>query len=250
MKPLILISNDDGYSAKGIKVLADMMRSKGDVIVVAPDGGRSGAALSITSKVPVMIELKHDEPGYKVYSCNGTPCDCIKMACDQLLPRRPDLILAGINHGDNASVNVHYSGTMGIAIEGCMKGIPSIGFSSCKTDSDANFEPMKPYIYKVIDLVLGEGLPFGVCLNVNAPVDDDIKGIRLCRMGNGEWTNEWEERKSPRGCTYYWLTGSFIASDEDDESTDRWALSHGYVSVTPIQLDMTAYEWMKDRIIN
>ena len=146
--------------------------------------------------------------------------------------------------GDNSAVNVHYSGTMGVAIEACMKGISAIGFSSCKRESNASFEAMRPYIEQVVERVLEKGLPKWTCLNVNAPETDNFGGIRMCRMTYGEWTNEWEERKSPRGFTYYWLTGSFSGIDEENEDTDKWALNHGYVAVTPIKLDMTDYGMM------
>lgn len=244
-KPLILISNDDGYDAKGINDLVEMVRKYGDIFVVAPDGGRSGAALSITCKDPVMVKLIKKEEGLTIYSCNGTPCDCVKMAFEKLLPRKPDLVLSGINHGDNSAVNVHYSGTMGVAIEACMKGVSAIGFSSCKRESNASFEAMRPYIEQIVERVLEKGLPKWTCLNVNAPETDNFSGIRMCRMTYGEWTNEWEERKSPRGFTYYWLTGSFSGIDEENEDTDKWALNHGYVAVTPIKLDMTDYDMME-----
>lgn len=242
--PLILISNDDGYDAKGINDLVEMVRKYGDVFVVAPDGGRSGAALSITSKDPVTVKLIKEEEGLTVYSCSGTPCDCVKMAFEKLLPRRPDLVLGGINHGDNSAVNVHYSGTMGAAIEACMKGVNAIGLSSCKRESNASFEAMRPYIEQVVEQVLEKGLPKWTCLNLNAPASDVFKGIKMCRMTYGEWTNEWEERKNPRGFTYYWLTGSFSGIDEENPDTDKWALNNGYIAVTPIKLDMTDYDLM------
>ncbi len=241
-KPLILISNDDGVDAKGINDLIGMVRKYGDIFVVAPTGGRSGAGMSITSAVPVYVNLLKQEEGLTVYSCTGTPCDCVKIALDKLVPRTPDLVISGINHGDNAAVNVHYSGTMGAVIEACMKGINAIGFSSCKKAADASFEAMRPYIEQVMEHVLSNGLPKGTCLNLNAPAMDEFKGMRMCRMAQGEWVNEWEERTNPRGIKYYWLTGSFAAKDSHLEDTDRWALDNGYVAVTPIKLDMTDYE--------
>ncbi len=244
-KPLILVSNDDGYAAKGINDLVDMVRKYGDIFVVAPTSGRSGAGMSITSAVPVHANLIKEEEGLTVYSCTGTPCDCVKLAIDKLLPRTPDLVISGINHGDNAAVNVHYSGTMGAVIEACMKGIPAIGFSSCKRESDASFEAMRPYIEQTMEKVLTKGLPSGTCLNLNAPAADEFKGMRLCRMTNGEWVNEWEERTNPRGIKYYWLTGSFQGRDSHMEDTDRWALDNGYVAVTPIRIDMTDYDYLR-----
>lgn len=148
----------------------------------------------------------------EVYSCTGTPVDCVKLAFESIVSRKPDLVLSGINHGDNSAVNVHYSGTMGVVIEGTMKKVPSIGFSSCYTDHDASFENMRPVVEKLIKYALAGNLPEGTCLNVNAPACSEFKGLRLCRMGRGEWCNEWEKRRHPRGWTYYWLTGEFCSS--------------------------------------
>lgn len=242
-RPLILISNDDGYMAKGVNDLAEMACCFGDVIVVAPDKGRSGSALAITGREPVRVKLVGKKEGIDIYCCTGTPVDCVKLAFEAIVPRKPDLVLAGINHGDNSAVNVHYSGTMGIAIEGTMKGIPSIGFSSCYTQSDASFENMRPYIDKFIRYALDGNLPKGTCLNINAPASPVFKGMKLCRMGNGEWCNEWEGRIHPCGWTYYWLTGNFNSFDDDDDTTDKWAVNNGYVAVTPIRLDMTDYDF-------
>ena len=161
-RPLILISNDDGYEAKGLHVLTELAREYGDVVVVAPDGGRSGAALSVTFQRVLTSRLIKEEPGLKVYACNGTPCDCVKLGLAQYCDRKPDLVLGGINHGDNSAVNVHYSGTMGVVIEGCLKGIPSIGFSHCSHNMDTDFEPMIPYMRRVIDYVLKNGLQLGI----------------------------------------------------------------------------------------
>ncbi|MCM1311333.1 MAG: 5'/3'-nucleotidase SurE [Bacteroides sp.] len=242
-RPLILISNDDGYMAKGVNDLAEMASRFGDVIVVAPDKGRSGSAMAITSSEPVKVDLIRKDDHIAVYRCTGTPVDCVKLAFEAIVPRKPALILSGINHGDNSAVNVHYSGTMGIALEGAMKGIPSIGFSSCYTQHDASFENLRPYVEKFIRFALDGHIPDGTCLNINAPACQELKGMRLCRMGKGEWCNEWERRNHPRGWTYYWLTGSFRSADGDDETTDKWAVSNGFVAVTPIRLDMTDYDF-------
>ncbi len=243
-RPLILISNDDGYDAKGLNDLIDMVRDMGDVLVVAPDGGRSGSSLSLTSREPVRIKPVSEEHDVKIYACTGTPCDCVKIAFEKLVSRTPDLILSGINHGDNAAINAHYSGTMAVAIEGAMKQVPSVGLSSCKSASDADFSAMRPYIQRIAQNVLDNGLPDDVCLNVNFPAAEAFRGVRVCRMGKGEWVNEWEEREDPHHTPYYWLTGSFLGFDEDDESTDLWAVRNGYVAITPIQLDLTAYAVM------
>lgn len=241
-RPLILISNDDGYEAKGINTLAEIARKYGDVIVVAPDGPRSGASLSVTFNNIITTKLIKQDQGLQIFSCSGTPGDCIKMGIANICRQTPDLILGGINHGDNSAVNVHYSGTMGIVIEGCMKGIPSIGFSYCAHNANANFTPMRPYIEKIIDSVLTDGLPKGVCLNVNAPDITSYKGIKVCAMGNGIWKNEWNKRTSPRGLDYYWLVGEFESTDSVNDETDHVYLSKGYVTVTPTKIDITAYE--------
>ena len=244
MKPLILISNDDGYAASGIRQLTDMVRDLGEVVVVAPDGGRSGVSMAFTGTTPIRVKRMKDDGDVKVYACTGTPCDCVKLAVAQLLPRRPDLILAGINHGDNAAINVHYSGTMAIALEGAMKRIPAIGFSSKKLEADADFSALRPTVRMMVNKVLESGLPTGVCLNVNYPAEESFKGIRICRMGLGDWVNELEQRTDPRERDYYWVAGNFESHDSDDESTDTWALQHGYIAVTPTHLDLTAYEAM------
>lgn len=244
-RPLILISNDDGYDAKGINDLAEMVRPYGDVVIVAPEGGRSGSAMAMTSAEPVRLRKIKEEPGLQVYACTGTPCDCVKIAFHSVLTSPPDLVLGGINHGDNAAINVHYSGTMGVVLEGCLKHIPSIGFSSCKRESNADFSALRPYIQKIVQRVLADGLPPQVCLNVNFPVREEFNGMRMCRMDVGNWLKEWEERTDPRGRQYFWLTGYYEAGQPDDDSTDRWALDHGYVAITPVQLDMTAYSAME-----
>ncbi|MBQ9666686.1 MAG: 5'/3'-nucleotidase SurE [Bacteroidaceae bacterium] len=251
MEKLIFISNDDGYSAEGIKQLAEMVRGYGDVFIVAPDSGRSGAGMSISSHNPVRNTFICHEDGTEekgsltVWACTGTPDDCAKMAFEKLLPRRPDLVLGGINHGDNCAVNAHYSGTMSIALEGCIKHVPSIAFSSGKTACDADFSYMREVVQKVVKMVLKEGLPIGVCLNVNVPDTNELKGLKICKMGMGDWHEEWQERDHPRGGKYYWIAGYYAPHDENDHESDTWAYEHGYVAVTPIQLDMTAYTAME-----
>lgn len=243
-RPLILLSNDDGFEAKGINDLADMVRDLADVVVVAPEGGRSATAMAMTASTPVRVRKIREESGLQVYACTGTPCDCVKIAFHSLLPRCPDIVLSGINHGDNAAVNVHYSGTMGVVIEGMMKHIPSVGFSSCKRAVDADFTALRPYVRDIVKKVLNDGLPLHVCLNVNFPEREKFEGVRMCRMDAGQWVNEWERRVDPRGGAYYWLTGNYETRDSTDSTTDRWALDHGYVAITPIQLDMTAYNFL------
>ena len=240
-KPLILISNDDGYSAKGINELANTLAGLGDIVVMAPDGPRSGASAAITSEFPVRYYKVKEEEGLTVYKCTGTPVDCVKLALFELLPRCPDLIVGGINHGDNSAVNVHYSGTMGVVIEGCLKGVPSIGFSLCDHDAEADFKPMLPYVRKITELVLAKGLPKGTCLNVNAPKTTALKGVKVCRQTDASWGSEWCRGQHPKGGEYFWLTGKFTNNEPNAEEADRWALEHDYVAITPIQIDMTAY---------
>ena len=240
-KPLILISNDDGYSAKGINELAKTLAGLGEIVIMAPDGPRSGASAAITSEFPVRYYKVMEEEGLTIYKCTGTPVDCVKLALFELLPRCPDLIVGGINHGDNSAVNVHYSGTMGVVIEGCLKGVPSIGFSLCDHDAEADFKPMLPYVRKIAEQVLSKGLPKGTCLNVNAPKTDALKGLRICRQTDASWGSEGCRGQHPKGGEYFWLTGKFTNNEPDAEEADRWALEHGYVAITPIQIDMTAY---------
>ena len=176
---------------------------------------------------------------------NGTPVDCVKLAFSELfVERQPDLILSGINHGDNAAVNVHYSGTMGVVIEGCLKGLPSVGFSLADPDEDADFEPLRPYVRSIVERVLTEGLPKDVCLNVNFPRTPTFKGVKVCRMNRGTWVNECEKMHHPRGYEYFWITGEFRSEESEAEDTDRWALDNNYVAVTPTKVDVTDYVTM------
>lgn len=241
-RPLILIANDDGYEAKGINCLIDMVRDMGDVLVCAPEGARSGFACAFSATKPLTLTLQHQEEGVAVWSCNGTPVDCVKMALAELCPRKPDLVLGGINHGDNASVNTHYSGTMGVTMEGCMKYIPSVAFSLCDYRSDADFEPLRPYVRQMVQRVLHEGLPSGVCLNVNFPLVPAFQGVRVCRMAKGTWGNEVTRCHHPRGYDYWWMVGQYTNDEPEADDTDNWALRHGYVAITPTQVDVTAYE--------
>ncbi len=241
-KPLILISNDDGYQAKGINELITFLRPLGELVVMAPDSARSGMSCAITADRPVRYSLVRKEEGLTVYKCTGTPADCIKLAAFDVLDRQPDVIVGGINHGDNSTVNVHYSGTMGVVIEGCLRGVPSIGFSLCDHAADADFSPLKDSIRRITEGVLRNGLPVGVCLNVNFPKGKDFRGIRICRQTVGKWENEWEKRQRPHGGDYFWLTGNFVNGEPENEDTDQWALSHGYVAITPTRIDVTAYD--------
>lgn len=240
-KPLVLLSNDDGFQAKGLNELIKSLRDIADLIVVAPDGPRSGASCSITSVLPIHYVKLYEEEGLIIYKCSGTPVDCVKLGLHALVPHIPDMIIGGINHGDNSSVNVHYSGTMGVVIEGCLKGISSVGFSICNHASDADFSVTLPYVRKIVQVVLEKKLPIGTCLNVNFPNTEVIKGIRICRQTKGNWINEFAECNHPKNSGYYWLTGLFQNVEPNSEDTDHWALDNGYVAITPTQIDVTAY---------
>ncbi len=241
-RPFVLISNDDGYHSPGIRLLAETASQLADVLVVAPEGARSGFSCAFSATDYLRLKRRKNIGDAEVWSCTGTPVDCIKLACSQLCAdRRPDLILSGVNHGDNSTVNVHYSGTMGVAIEGCLKGISSIGFSSCYYDEQANLEPLRPYILKVVKKVLSEPLPQGVLLNVNFPARQSFLGVKACRMTKGTWVNEIQKCAHPRGYDYYWVVGSYENHEPEAQDTDQWALANGYIAITPTQIDVTAY---------
>ena len=248
-KPLILITNDDGIYAPGIRFLINIMNSFGEVIVVAPDAPQSGMGHAITINdtlycEPIIIEK---EAPQKEFTCSGTPADCVKIAINEILKRKPDLCVSGINHGSNSSINVIYSGTMSAAVEAGTQGIPSIGFSLLDYSLEANFSHTKEFIEKIVSNCLENGLPKGVVLNVNIPKisENKIKGIKVCRQANGHWSEEFDKRTNPLGRDYYWLTGKFINEDEGQD-TDEWALQNRYVSVVPVQFDLTAHHAIKD----
>ena len=245
MRPLILISNDDGYTSRGLAALIDAMRPLGDIFVVAPDGPRSGASCSITDAVPISYKHVHSEEGLKIYSCSGSPVMCTKLALDQLLMRQPDLIVAGINHGSNASINVHYSGTTAVTTEAALHGIPSVAFSLNNHDLQARLEHLVPICTHIAGLVLEHGLPYGSYLNVNIPETEEIQGIRVCRMAYSRWVEEFEPCPRSRGGHYFWLSGEQVDDEPSDDSTDLWAMSHDYVAITPIMIDPTDYELIR-----
>ncbi|MCK8522571.1 5'/3'-nucleotidase SurE [Aquimarina sp. D1M17] len=248
-KPLILVTNDDGITAPGIRALISVMNEIGDVFVVAPDSPQSGMghAITVNSTLycdPIVVDKNAPQ---KEYSCSGTPADCVKMASRQILDRMPDLCVSGINHGSNSAINVIYSGTMSAAVEAGIEGIPAIGFSLCDYGMDANFEPSKKYVRTIVKNVLKNGLPKGIVLNVNVPrlPEDEIKGIKICRQANAHWVEEFDKRTNPMGRQYYWLSGKFINEDKG-EDTDEWALRNGYVSVVPTQFDLTAHHYIQE----
>ena len=243
-RPLILITNDDGYRASGLQALIEAARPYGDLLVVASADGQSGMSHAITVKTPLRVEKYVEEPGFTLYVSNGTPVDCVKIALNKLVSRHPDLLLTGVNHGANSSVSVLYSGTMAAAIEGCMYHIPAVGFSLLDHSPKADFAPYIGYMQNVIEKVMNNGLRRGVCLNVNIPKIPvgDIKGFRVCRQARGYWIEEFERRIDLNNRDYYWLTGSFFNEEPDAKDTDEWALKHHYISVVPVQIDMTCYK--------
>lgn len=300
IKPLILLTNDDGYQAAGLQALVRTVSSFAEVYVVAPDGPRSGAAASITSNVPVRLtpqpplfqrggavlenenqetndasalsplfqrgesenqetndapafssSLKERGLGGESFSCSGSPVDCVKLACEQVVPRKPDLLLSGINHGDNASISVHYSGTMGAVFEGCMKGIPSIGISQYlqrgqRYEDHPVCADALAAIARLCQQVIRQGLPQDVCLNINFPLAHSFRGWQVCRQARGQWTSEWVTATHPFGQHAFWLTGTFNDLEPDATDTDFAALRAGYASIVPVRIDMTAHEAMDD----
>ncbi|PHX91431.1 MAG: 5'/3'-nucleotidase SurE [Flavobacteriales bacterium] len=239
-KPLILVSNDDGITSPGIAALIAVAMELGDVIVVAPDKPQSGMGHAITINQPIRITAVNLYDGVKAYQCTGTPVDCVKIAIDKLLTAKPDLMVSGVNHGSNASINVIYSGTMSAAVEASIDGIKAIGFSLCDYSWDANFEVVKPYMKQIMESVMKNNLPYGTLLNVNMPVPKmgEIKGIKICRQALAKWKESFDQRTDPFGRDYFWMTGNFINMDEGND-TDEWALKEGYISVVPTMFDLT-----------
>lgn len=245
-KNTILICNDDGFRSKGINALIDMLADMARLIVCAPEEPRSGYSCAFSANIPLRLTQRRRDEGVEIWSCNGTPVDCVKIALDQFFAEtKPDMIIGGINHGDNASVNAHYSGTVGIAVEGCMKYIPSVAFSLCDYRSDADFAPMRPLVRTVTQRVLDEGLPRGVCLNVNYPLTEHYRGVKICRMAHGTWGNECAMMRHPHGYDYFWMTGRYTNDEPEAVDTDNWALTHGYAAITPTTIDLTAHEAIK-----
>jgi len=242
-KPLILITNDDGIHAPGLKILTDVMRQLGDVIVVAPDKPMSATGHAVTITSPLRIQKLREETGFREFSCSGTPADCVKIGQKAILGKKPDLVVSGINHGSNASVNVIYSGTMAAVIEGAIDNIPSIGFSLDDYSFSADFSKCAPYIRSIAENVLKCGLPDYTCLNVNIPSvnGSPIKGIRIVRQAMAFWDEKFDHRQDPHMRDYFWLTGVFRNSDEG-EDTDEWALRNNFVSVVPMHFDLTSHK--------
>lgn len=241
-RPLILVTNDDGITAPGIRTLISVMRDIGDVVVVAPDSPQSGMGHAITVNATLHLEKITIDGLQPEYSCSGTPADCVKLAVREILDRTPDICVSGINHGSNSSINVIYSGTMSAALEAGIEGIPAIGFSLLDYNWNANFEHSKSFIETITRQVIQHGLPDGVVLNVNLPNlnKKEIKGIKICRQARANWVEEFDKRTNPMGREYYWLAGKFV-NEDNGQDTDEWALANGYVSIVPVQFDLTAH---------
>jgi 5'-nucleotidase len=243
-KPTILITNDDGITAPGIKNLVEAVRDLGKVIVVAPDKAQSGMGHAITINHPLRMTKMDMFDGIEAWQTNGTPVDCVKLAVDKILHGKPDLCLSGINHGANHSINVIYSGTMSAAMEASIESIPSIGFSLLDYNYEADFAPARQYVKKIVSSLLQQKkLDKHLLLNVNIPSIplELLKGVKICRQAYAKYEEDFEERKDPHGKKYYWLTGEFVNFDKGRD-TDVWALEHNYVSVVPVQFDLTNYK--------
>lgn len=245
-KPVILITNDDGVTAPGISNLVEAVKDLGKIVVVAPDKPQSGMGHAITIGQPLRLQRVHNFGEIEAYSCTGTPVDCVKLAVDKVLHRKPDLCLSGINHGANHSINVIYSGTMSAAVEAAIESIPSAGFSLLDHSIEADFEGARLFARQVVQKMLTTKLDKHTVLNVNIPAlpANLLKGIKICRQAYAKYVEDFIARQDPHGRHYYWLTGEFVNFDKGKD-TDVWALANGYVSVVPVQFDLTHYEQKK-----
>lgn len=249
-KPLILVTNDDGITAPGLRMLVAIMKKIGEVIVVAPDSPQSGMGHAITLDSTLYskkMNIDLDTVGILEYSCSGTPADCVKLGLQELLPKKPDICVSGINHGSNSSINVIYSGTMSAAIEAGIEGVPAIGFSLCDYSWEADFSQAEEFIYTIVTMALRHGIPKGTVLNVNIPKleKSKLKGIKICRQAKANWKEKFDKRTNPTGKEYYWLTGEFELLDKG-EDTDEWALNNGYISIVPTHFDLTAHHVIQE----
>ena len=245
-KPLLLLTNDDGVHASGLNNLIEAVRPFGEIVVVAPDIARSGMSSAITASNPIRAALIKKEEDLTIYSCTGTPVDCVKLGLNKLLDRKPDILLSGINHGSNAAVCVIYSGTMGAALEGCINDVPSVGISLTDHSPYADFSQAVKCLKPVVEKVLANGLPEGICLNLNIPDISDVKGLKVCSQTKGYWTKEFMDMKDPSGRTVYWLTGVFLNQEPDNNLSDEWALEQGYAALVPLRIDMTDYSFIEE----
>ncbi len=242
-KPVILITNDDGVTAPGLTNLVDAVKDLGKIVVVAPDKPQSGMGHAITIGQPLRLHKIHSTENIDTWSCTGTPVDCVKLAVDKILHRKPDLCLSGINHGANHSINVIYSGTMSAAVEAAIESIPSVGFSLLDYSIEADFTGAKKYARIIVENLLKKKMDKHLVLNVNFPAipENQIRGIKICRQAYAKYVEDFIERNDPHGRRYYWLTGEFVNFDKGKD-TDVWALAHNYASVVPVQFDLTHYK--------
>jgi 5'-nucleotidase len=242
-KPLILVSNDDGISSRGIRILVELMTEMGEVIVVAPDSPQSGMGHAITVGNTLRLDKTDIFGSVPAYKCSGTPADCVKLAKHHLLKNgKPDLVVSGINHGSNTSISILYSGTMSAAIEGAIEGLPAVGFSLCDYSSEADFSHVGEFVQKIAAEILNKGLPRGVALNVNIPPkrNEKVKGMKVCRQARAKWEEQFEVRRDPTGRKYFWMAGNFVNFDKGEDN-DEWAIANNYVSIVPCQYDLTAH---------
>ena len=242
-KPLILVSNDDGITSKGIRVLVSVMKKLGDVVVVAPDSPQSGMGHAITIGQTLRLDEEDIFEDVLAFKSSGTPADCVKLAKHYVLKdRKPDLVVSGINHGSNTSISVLYSGTMSAAIEGALEGLPSIGFSLCDFSSKADFSHVEEWVEKIARQVLENGIPKGIALNVNFPPkrNEEIRGVKICRQADAKWQEEFAERFDPTGRKYFWMAGNFVNYDKGEDN-DEWAIANNYISIVPCLYDLTAH---------
>ncbi len=243
IKPVILVTNDDGIYAPGLRALISVVREIGNVLVVAPDKPMSAMGHAVTISAPLRLHKIKEEEGYMEYSCNGTPADCVKLGQKVVLGKAADLIVSGINHGSNSAINIIYSGTMAAVVEGCIENIPSIGFSLTDYSYTANFSHCEKFIVSICRNVLEKGLPDYTCLNVNIPKlnGSPINGVKVVRQAHAFWDENYDHRKDPQNRDYFWLTGTFKNLD-NGEDTDEWALLHNYVSIVPVHFDLTSHK--------
>ncbi|MBD2704221.1 5'/3'-nucleotidase SurE [Spirosoma sp. BT702] len=248
-KPLILVTNDDGITAHGIRTLVALMQQLGTVVVVAPNSPQSGMGHAITIANPIRLYPSDIYSDIPAYECSGTPADCVKLAKHHVLKdRAPDLVVSGINHGSNSSISILYSGTMSAAIEAAIEGIPAIGFSLSDFTRQPDFSHTHEHILSITRNVLEQGIKPGTALNVNFPARaaEPLQGIRICRQANAKWQEVFDERRDPHGRRYFWLAGDFVNFDAHAEDTDEYALANNYTSVVPCQYDLTAYSMIDE----
>ena len=245
-RPRILISNDDGITSFGLKKLVSLAAPFGEIVVVAPNTPQSGMSHAITTEKPLRIERTDIFEEIDTYACSGTPADCVKIAVGHLLKKKlPNLVLSGVNHGSNASINVIYSGTMAAAIEGALIGLPTIGFSFCNYDKNTSMSHIDKVVSQLIEYVLRKGLPKGVALNVNLPSTSPIRGVRFCRQANAHWVEKIHTRSDPNDRQYFWMEGDLLPS-KGEVGDDLRAISENYASVVPCQYDFTAYSYLEE----